>query len=218
MAEKWISFDCYGTLVNWRTGLRAALDTASPGNGAALLALHRQVEGEIEAGPYRPYRDVLRQSLLTMAERAGVTVRSGHDDDLAATLPDWPFYPDTAPGLAQLRADGWKLAILSNIDRSLMAETLTHLTVPIDLVITAEDVGSYKPRPAHLERLISKTGLDPSRWVHAAVNLEYDLIPAAALGAATIWVNRDREPQTEFPLFAEVGSVGELPAAVPVLP
>jgi 2-haloacid dehalogenase len=212
--DRWISFDCYGTLIDWRTGLLAACETAAPEYGAAMLDRHREVEGEIEAGPWQPYRAVLAQSLAEMARRVGTTVRPGQADALATSLPQWPFYPDTEPGLSELRADGWRIAILSNVDDDLMALTRTRFPVEIDEIVTAESIRSYKPAPAHFEALLSRTGLDPRRWVHAAVNLEYDLVPAAGFGAMTVWVNREREPEVDAPVTAVVPDVGRVPAAV----
>lgn len=192
--DKWMSFDCYGTLIDWRTGLLAALEQASPGNAQPLLELHRTVEDEIqEGGSYRPYRQVLRESLHEMARRAGVTITPGTEDVLAQTLPTWPPYDDTVEALAGLRDDGWKLAILTNVDDDLIAPTLEAMGVPIDHLITAQTVRSYKPAPAHVDRLLADTGLDPRRWVHAAVALRHDLIPAKERGAVTAWVNRDAE-------------------------
>jgi 2-haloacid dehalogenase len=214
MAEKWISFDCYGTLIDWRTGLLAALEAAAPGYGARMLELHRQIEGDIESGSYQPYRDVLAKTLTQMAATVGAPLDPAHRNVLAESLPGWPLYPDTAGGLQALKEDGWKLAILSNVDNDLMHRTLPRLGVEIDHVVTAEDIRSYKPKPAHFQALLHQTGLDPDRWVHAAVNLEYDLIPASAFGAHTVWVNRESEPPTEFEPHATLSTVGEIPAAV----
>jgi 2-haloacid dehalogenase len=192
--NKWITFDCYGTLVDWKTGMQHALEIVQPGQGLALMQLHRRIEGEIERNePYRPYREVLAESLRRMAAALGLSLAAGDEHILAATLPFWPLYPDTNAALIELKAQGWKLAILSNVDRDLIQGTLRHFDVVFDLVITAQDVSSYKPADLHAKRFLELSRVDVRDWLYAAVNHEYDLIPGRALGAGCVWINRDAE-------------------------
>lgn len=212
--DRWISFDCYGTLVDWRTGMSNALNIISPGRGLDFLAIHRKVEGQIEIHePYQSYREVLAESVRRMAGELGVPLCAGDEHILAATLPFWPLYPDTNPALRALKDQGWRLAILSNVDRDLIGGTLRHFEVLIDLVVTAQDVRSYKPAPRHAERFLEITGVRPGNWIHAAVSNQYDLVPAHRLGAHCAWINRDRETSidTGF-LLANLPGMAELPA------
>jgi 2-haloacid dehalogenase len=194
MPEKWISFDCYGTLIDWRTGMRAAIDIVAPGRAEALLAHHHRIEPEIEQRPpFQIYREVLAQSLLAMAAVEKVVLHPGDEHILATTLPFWPPFPDTGAGLEALQADGWRLAILSNVDRDLIAGTLRHFPVLFDLVITAQDVRSYKPAEGHFRELLRRSGVEKGRWVHAAASWHYDVVTASRLGAHAVWVDREGE-------------------------
>jgi 2-haloacid dehalogenase len=134
---------------------------------------------------------VLARTVERLAAESEVTLRGDDATVLAATLPFWPRFPDTVEGLSQLRDDGWRLAILSNVDPDLIAGTLDRLTVPIDLVVTAADVRSYKPGAAHFERFVQEAAPPAEGWVHAANDHACDVVPAARLGARTAWVNRE---------------------------
>jgi len=217
--NRWISFDCYGTLVDWRTGMTNALEMVAPGHGRELLELHREIEGEIEIHePYRPYREVLAESLRRMAAARGLSLRAGHEQVLAATLGFWPVYRDTNAALQALKAQGWKLAILSNVDRDLIAGTLRNFDVAFDLVITAEDVRSYKPADAHARRFLDITGVAPGDWLYAAVSLQYDLVAGKRLGAHCAWINRDAEAAADKSfLLGELTGMRELPALAATL-
>lgn len=211
--DKWISFDCYGTLVDWRTGMSHSLNIVAPGAGAEMLALHREIEGAIEIDrPYQSYRQVLAESVRQMAARVERPLAPGSEEILAATLPYWPLFPDTNEALTELKRQGWKLAILSNVDRDLIAGTLRGFDVLFDLVITAQDVRSYKPADAHARRFLELTGVKPRNWLYAAVNHQYDLVPGHALGAACVWINRDAETSgdTGF-LFGHLPGMTGLP-------
>jgi 2-haloacid dehalogenase len=217
--NRWITFDCYGTLIDWRTGMRNSLDMIAPGHGAALLELHRKIEGQIEMHePYRPYREVLAESVRRMCAERGAAIRPGDEQVLASTLAYWPLYADTNAALQALKAQGWKLAILSNVDRDLIAGTLRHFEVAFDLVITAEDVRSYKPAPAHAQRFLDITGVAAGDWLYAAVSLQYDLVQGQRLGAQCAWINRDRESAADSGfLRGNLAGMMELPALAATL-
>lgn len=211
--NRWITFDCYGTLVDWRTGMLHSLEIIAPGRGRELVELHRRIEGEIEINePYRPYREVLAESVRRMSAALGVRIGHASENVLAATLPFWPLFPDTNKALVELKAQGWKLAILSNVDRALIAGTLAHFEVAFDLVITAQDVKSYKPANAHALRFLDVTGVAPKNWIYAAVNKQYDLVEGHTLGAHCVWINREAEPrQGDDFLLANVPGMADLP-------
>jgi len=213
MAERWLSFDCYGTLIDWQSGMASALGIVAPGKARDLMRHHRRLEGDVEREPpFKPYRAVLAETLRRMAREEGVHLYVGDEHILAATLPFWQPYADTGPALQAIKQQGWRICILSNVDRDLIQPTLQHFPVPIDLVITAEDVSSYKPAPRHFEEFVRVTNGSRTQWVHAAVNLEYDLAPTSAMGATTVWINRERETgrDTSF-LHRELPDMKELP-------
>jgi len=211
--NRWITFDCYGTLIDWRTGMTHALEIIFPTHGSKLLAMHLSIEKVVESEtPFRPYREVLAETLRRMAKQAGLVLRVGDEHILSQTLPFWPLYPDTNDALKLLKQGGWKLAILSNVDRSLIAGTLPKFEVNFDLVVTAEDVKAYKPSTALAERFLAVTGVQPDDWLYAGVGLHYDLTPTRHLGSNGVWVNRDAEedPDTGF-LFANIPAMAQLP-------
>jgi len=189
-----LSFDCYGTLIDWETGILEALRPVLARHGVAcdddwLLGLYSAAEAEAESGPYRTYREVLREVMKRIA--VGLTFRPSpvEIDALALSLPDWPPFPDTVPALRAL-SPRFRLAIASNTDDDLFAATRRRLGVEFDLVTTAEQVRSYKPAPAHFTRTLEGLGIGRGALLHVAQSLFHDISPAKALGLATVWVNR----------------------------
>ena len=211
----WVSFDCYGTLVDWNRGITAAMESLSPGRGPELRALYDRVEPEVEAErPFRTYREVLAEVLRRCARSAGVELAAGGDGALAASLPGWPVFADVGPALGSLRDAGHRIAILSNVDPDLFAGTRERLPVEIDLVVTAADVRSYKPGAAHFERFRELTGAGPGEWVHAACSWFHDVSPAHRLGIPAVWVNRDRGTEDPSLAAAVIPDLVTLPAVV----
>jgi 2-haloacid dehalogenase len=171
--ERWATFDCYGTLVDWRTGIERALGDSS------RLERYLEVEPQVQAEqPVRAYRDVLRET----ARRIGV------DADPAATLPQWPVFPDTRAALDEARGRGWSLAILSNTDRDLIEASMAAIGVPFELAVVASEIGSYKPGHEHWHAFARQVGRLPD--VHVAQSHFHDVVPATALGIPTVWINR----------------------------
>jgi 2-haloacid dehalogenase len=171
--ERWATFDCYGTLVDWRTGIGQALGDPS------RLEQYLEVEPQVQAEqPVRAYRDVLRET----ARRLGI------DADPAATLPQWPVFPDTRAALEEARRHGWSLAILSNTDRDLIEASMEAIGVPFELAIVASEIGSYKPGHEHWHAFAREVGRMPD--VHVAQSHFHDVVPATALGIPTVWINR----------------------------
>lgn len=193
MAGNWATFDCYGTLVDWLAGQRAAIARVAPDDVERLLTAYHQHEPQVQTEhPGMRYRHVLTEALRRAAAVEGITLAEPGADVLARTLPDWPVYDDVGPALTELREAGWKLAILSNIDDDLIAATQRRLPVAIDHVITAAQVGSYKPHPGHFHRF--RTEVDPESWVHVAQSVFHDHVTAGRLGLPRVWINRQAEP------------------------
>ena len=189
-----LTFDCFGTLVDWESGI---LDTLVPlvqrhagtADPERLLRLYGDAESELEAGPYLPYAEVLGRVMDRVGAALGFTPDAEERGRLARTLPSWPLFPDTVTSLATL-ARRFRLAIVSNVDDDLFAGVARRLTVPFDAVITAQQVHSYKPAPAHFLRALKTLRLPTERVLHVAQSRFHDIAPAGALGFTTVWVNR----------------------------
>jgi 2-haloacid dehalogenase len=191
----WATFDCYGTLVDWEQGMRQSLETIVTGEASRFLLEHYyEIEKEVQAEqPFRTYRNVLAETLRRAAQRTGIVLPPSAERVLAETLPDWPVFPDVGPALQGLRAQGWKLAILSNVDRDLIAGTLRALPVPFDDVVTAEDVRAYKPSLKHFGYFHDRHHVTDENWIHIARSYFHDIVPASQLGIQRVWINRAGE-------------------------
>jgi len=211
----WVSFDCYGTLVDWNRGITAAMESVAPGRGAELRVHYERVEPEIQAErPFRRYREVLAEGLRRSARLAGVELAPGADAALAASLPDWPVFPDVGPALGALRDAGHRIAVLSNVDPDLFAGTRERLPAEIDLVVTAADVESYKPGLAHFERFREVARPAPGGWVHAACSWFHDIAPAHRLGVPPVWVDRDQTGDDPSVAAAVIPDLVTLPVVI----
>lgn len=191
-----ITFDCYGTLIDWESGIAEAFLEAARVDGVtldrgAVLAAYAAVEPAVEVRGHLRYRDVLRQTAVEVARRFGWVLSLEKARFLPESLPRWNTFPDTGPALEALRSAGYALGILSNVDDDLLAGTRRHFPVGFDLLVTAEQVGSYKPAPGHF--LEVRRRLSGRRWLHAAQSYFHDVEPAAALGIPVAWVNRKGE-------------------------
>jgi 2-haloalkanoic acid dehalogenase type II len=191
-----VTFDCYGTLIDWERGLREAFARAAAAEGVALdpaaaLAAYADIEPLVEAETYRPYRTVLTETARRVGERLGWPLAKDRATFLADSLPEWPPFADTNPALERLATSGYRLGILSNVDDDLLAGTLRHLGVPFDLLVTAQQVGSYKPAHGHFLRARQRIGAKP--WLHAAQSDFHDVVPARALGIPIAWINRQNK-------------------------
>jgi 2-haloalkanoic acid dehalogenase type II len=191
-----VTFDCYGTLIDWERGISAAFAAAMAADGvsldlARLLAAYHEIEPAVQAETYRPYRDVLTETARRVATRVGWQLAESRAGFLADSLPQWPPFPDTNPALERLNAAGYRLGILSNVDDDLLAGTRRHFTAPFELVVTAQQVRSYKPAPAHFTAARQRVG--GGRWLHAAQSYFHDIEPARALAIDHAWINRKGE-------------------------
>jgi 2-haloacid dehalogenase len=190
-AQRWATFDCYGTLIDWNGGIRGQLEQLfGVQDTPRLLERYHELEPELESEPYRPYREVLTLALERLAQEESVQIPEGQTDALAKSLPDWSPFPDVPPALAELRARGWMLALLSNTDRDLIEASQRQLGVPVDLAIVAQDVGSYKPAHGHWEHFFEATTAARERHVHVGASLFHDIAPARELGLRSVWINR----------------------------
>jgi 2-haloacid dehalogenase len=203
--SRWATFDCYGTLIDWNAGIRGVLEGFFGAERApGLLARYHALEPEVQAEAYRTYAEVLTITLERVATEAGLPIPEGDTGALARSLPDWPAFPEVPRALAELRDRGWNLAILSNTDHALITASQKTLGVPVDLVVTAEDVGSYKPAHGHWRRFFETTTADRQHHVHVGASLFHDVAPARELSLKIVWINRlgdeaDPEPDRELP-------------------
>ena len=218
MADKWLTFDCYGTVADWNTCMVGALEGIAGLSGAdagRLLAAYHQAELEIEAGPgWRPYREVLTAGLARAAAREDITLPRGGAETFVRAWPDMPVFDDAGPALAALREHGWRLAFLTNCDDDLFATTRTRLPAPFDLWVTAEEVHSYKPDLAHFRKFAEKAGTSKANWIHVANSWVHDMMPAARLGLRSVWVDRDLTGHPAKLADRRVTSMRRLPEAV----
>jgi 2-haloacid dehalogenase len=189
MPARWLTFDCFGTLVDWRHGFTVTGELLFPGRGVDVREAYLRHEPEIERQVPAPrYRDVLTEGLRRAAAELALPLHADDASALALTLPSWPVFPDVAGALAACVDGGWRLALLTNCDRELIALTRRRLPVAFDAVVTAEDAGTYKPDPAHF-RLFREL-FAPERWIHVAQSHHHDIRPSHALGIPNVWINR----------------------------
>jgi 2-haloalkanoic acid dehalogenase type II len=186
-----ITFDCYGTLIDWESGIADAFLETAQKDGIVLqrdevLRAYEHHEPIVEHEQYRPYRDVLAFTAHRVAQSLDWALADG--TFLPESLPSWKPFTDTNRAFERLRTAGYRLGILSNVDDDLLAETRKHFTVDFDLIITAQQVGSYKPAPGHFVAAKERIGSAP--WLHAAQSNFHDIVPVNAMGVPTAWVNR----------------------------
>ncbi len=193
-----LSFDCYGTLIDWETGIAAVLGPWARSRGLdagdeALLAAYSGHEARAEAEhPADPYPLILARSLRDLGRELGARVTDEDAQRLAGSVPDWPPFPDSRGALAAL-AKRYRLIILSNVDNESFAASNRRLGVRFTSVLTAQDIGSYKPSPRNFAALLAEAerlGIPPARLLHVAQSLFHDHVPARQAGLATVWINR----------------------------
>jgi 2-haloacid dehalogenase len=215
-----LTFDCYGTLIDWETGIVAALRRAAswPCTDEELLERFGTHEAEAEAGPYRPYREVLAAAARGIARDLDVEL-SDAAAAFGSSVGDWPPFADSPEALRRLAAR-YRLGVVTNCDQDLFAASNRRLGVRFDWVITAERVRSYKPNPRHFEVALQEIGLPKERVLHVAQSLFHDHVPAKRLGLSTVWIDRragrtgsgatppaEAEPDAVFPSLAAFADV-----------
>jgi 2-haloacid dehalogenase len=210
--ERWATFDCYGTLIDWNGGIGRQLERLFGAESAPrLLHGYHELEREYERErPEASYRKVLTVALVRLAEREGLPLPADEQDALARSLPEWEPFPEVPGALEDARARGWKLAILSNTDRDYIDASLERIGVPFELAIVASEVGSYKPGLKHWDAFEAQTGVRRDAHVHVGASLYHDIAPATKLGLRTVWINRlgeeaDPEPDVELHTLTGLG-------------
>jgi 2-haloacid dehalogenase len=211
VSERWATFDCYGTLIDWNGGLWTEFATVWPGeNTDRLLDLYHVIEPLIEEHGDLTYDEVLVRALAAVGAIEGLSVPIGRENALSESLPSWPPFPEVPGALADLRSRGWKLAVLSNTDPPLLASSADAIGVPFDVAITAKEAGSYKPAAGHWDRFFADTAADRGRHVHVAASLFHDIEPASRMGMKSVWINRLDE-ESDLPRAAELPDLTRLP-------
>jgi 2-haloacid dehalogenase len=203
--DRWATFDCYGTLIDWNGGIRSVLARVFGEERAdAQLERYHDVEPALQVGGDRSYREVMRETMRELG------ASDGDEDALAEALPSWVPFPEVRGALEDARARGWKLAVLSNTDRDFIEASSTQIGVPFELAIVASEIGSYKPGQRHWLRFFDETGASRESHVHVAQSHFHDIVPASELGLRSIWINRYRE-QYEPSATRELPDLARLP-------
>ena len=218
---QWISFDCYGTLVDWETGISEAVAGVFTRHGVRrtkdeILAMFSDAEPKVQSsGEFLEYRRVLRDVMEIMAWEASIRLPGTEAEYLPDSLPGWPVFPDAAEALKAMQAR-YKLAIISNVDNDLFAGTAENLGIAFDAVITSQHAGSYKPDLRNFHLAQERLGVGNGNWLHVGESLYHDIGPANRLGIDSVWVNRpDRgggSRRTEAVPSLEVSDLAELAA------
>jgi 2-haloacid dehalogenase len=205
-AQRWATFDCYGTLVDWNAGIGGELARLfGADRREALLARYHVIEPRIQAEqPGARYRDVMADTLAEIAAEAGGDLPEGERDALGRSLPDWPVFGEVPASLAQAHDRGWRLVALTNSDRDLIDASLRAIGVPFEGAVVASEIGSYKPAPRHWEVFYEAHADARGLHVHVAQSHSHDIIATARLGLPSVWINRLREvaqpaPTRELP-------------------
>ena len=190
-----ITFDCYGTLIDWESGMLGALRPLFSRNGHTvsdlqILELYGEIEAQLESGPYLQYRQVLAQAAQEIGRRLNIEVAAEDGSAFAESVTRWKPFSDTLPALQSL-SQRFRLGIISNVDDDLFAETRKKFApVTFDLVVTAQQMQSYKPAQGNFEEAIRRSGVTRQQVLHAGQSLYHDIAPANALGIRNVWVNR----------------------------
>jgi len=193
---RYLTFDCYGTLIDWRKGIELELNRALgklPMSGHELQDAYEAAEKKQE-GEYKSYREVLASTAGDLAAEFGIKARPQALTRFAGSVPDWPAFPDTAEALRATGRKGFKRFILSNVDTDLLKGTIEHNKLSVDGYVTAQECKSYKPAFGHWVRFMEKTGAKKEEILHVAQSVYHDIVPTSKLGIASAWVNRYSQP------------------------
>ncbi len=213
MKTEWVTFDCYGTLIDWDSGIRGFFQTI-PGvtDIDQMLVEWEEIQFQMVKGPYRRYRDILAASLRETLAQRGLPAQPEAEAAFAESLPTWTPFPDTNAALEKLKANGLKLGLVSNIDNDLLERTLRHFTVTFDMLTTAEQSRAYKPNAPSFQLALSRMGasIDPGKVTHVAFGERYDLQTARDCGMQVVFVKRHGR-DIPFRSDAVVPSLRELP-------
>ena len=212
--DRWATFDCYGTLIDWNGGIGRELERLfGAARAGELLHTYHELEPQIQReDPTRSYREVMATALARLGAPAD------EEDALGRSLPGWDTFPEVPAALEEARARGWRLGVLSNTDPELLEASLGRIGVDFDLTVAASAIGSYKPSPGHWDTFFAQSGAKRERYVHVAASLFHDSAPATELGLRTVWVNRlgeEPEPQPDVELHSLAGLADSLDSLVP---
>jgi 2-haloacid dehalogenase len=203
--DRWATFDCYGTLIDWNGGIRSELARVFGEDRVdAQLVRYHEVEPALQVDGDRTYREVMTETM----RRLGAPV--GDEGGLAEALPSWQPFPEVRAALEETRAHGWRLVILSNSDRDFIESSMGQIGVPFELAVVASEIGSYKPAHVHWQRFFDETGAQPDRHVHVAQSHFHDIVPAHELGLRSVWINRYGE-RHELSPTRELRDLSRLP-------
>jgi 2-haloacid dehalogenase len=213
--EKWVTFDCFGTLIDWQTGFRRVLAGVAGNRVDELVNAYHLAEADTQsADKTLPYKAVLTSTLQRAAASINLPITGTQASALVTEWGSHPIFPDTLPALREMHADGWKVAILTNCDSDLFAKTLPIFEGQVDMVITSAEVGDYKPGLGHFNEFKRRTGIDNNRWVHAAVSWWHDMRPAKTLGIRGVWVDREKTGQDDSICTAHIYDMASLPGTL----
>ena len=212
--ERWATFDCYGTLIDWNGGIGRELERLfGAGRVGELLHAYHELEPQIQREDQtRRYRDVMAVTLARLGAPAE------EQDALGRSLPGWEPFAEVPTALEEARAQGWRLAVLSNTDCDLLDASLARIGVEFELSIVASEIGSYKPSHGHWSEFFARSGAEREHHVHVGASLFHDMAPAAGLGLRTIWINRlgeEAEPQPDVELHSLAGLAQSLDSLAP---
>ena len=223
-----LTFDCYGTLIDWETGILAGLRPVLAAGGVGpsdddVLEVYARAEAAAEAGPYRRYREILAGCLREVSRAYGVETTDADAATFGGSVGSWPAFPDSTDALRLLRTR-FRLGVITNCDDDLFAASNARLGVDFDWIVTAQSVGSYKPDPRNFEAAFEAIGLPRERILHVAQSLFHDHVPAKALGLSTVWIDRRHDragsgatppavvtPDAVFPDMASFAAVATNP-------
>jgi 2-haloacid dehalogenase len=191
-----LTFDCYGTLIDWEAGILAGLRRVLGPHGVAtandeLLEAYARAEADLEAGPYRPYREILGEGLRRVARGHGVEASAEEVAAFGGSVGEWPAFADSVDALGRLKAR-FRLGVITNCDDDLFALSNRRLGVVFDWIVTAQQVGAYKPNPRNFDVAFERIDVPRERILHVAQSLFHDHVPARRLGLATAWIDRRR--------------------------
>ena len=218
--KKYITFDCYGTLIDWEGGIRKALKKLAEKNGFDLDLTnisdkYIKAELEVEAEQYRKYHEVLQLSAKKLLKQMGFDISDENALDFADSIYNWQPFQETHDILAKLKRKGYKLIILSNIDNEIIKRSIKLMGIDFDGVVTAEEVGSYKPAHGHWQEMLRRFNAQKEEVLHVAASYIHDIIPAKEQGFDAIWINRSKEqPTREIRPDLEFKDLRPLPEAL----
>lgn len=215
--KKYITFDCYGTLIDWEGGIRDAAKKLADAKGFDIKLddisdKYIKVELEVESEQYRKYHEVLQTSAKRLFQKEGFVISDNDALEFANSIYSWPPFPETKESLTKLKNKGYKLIILSNIDNQIIQKSIQLMGISFDGVVTAEEVGSYKPAFGHWEEMLKRVNAKKEEVLHVAASYIHDIIPAKKQGFDVIWINRNHEfPTTEIRPDVEIEDLTPLP-------